>query len=59
MEGRHGLHDLPAIHLWRRRTLPPDGRLQPQPTATTARSAPKEAVQALGTDLAEGSGLDS
>ena len=36
-----------------------DGRLQPQTEAVATGSAPKEAVQALGTDLAEASGLGS
>ena len=33
MEGRRGLHDLPAVHLWRRSALPHDGGLQPQAEA--------------------------
>ena len=37
--------------------LPHDGGLQPQAEAAPAVTAPKEAVQALGTHLAEGSGL--
>ena len=37
--------------------LPHDGGLQPQAEAAAARAAPKEAVQALGANLAEGSGL--
>ena len=37
--------------------LPHDGRLQSQAEAAAAGSASKEAVQALGTDLAEGSRL--
>ena len=47
LEGRRGLHDLPALHLWRRPALPHDGRLQPQAEAAPARAAPKEAMQAL------------
>ena len=57
MEGRRGLYDLPALRLWRRSALPHDGGLQPQAEAAPARAAPKEAMQALGTDMAEGSGL--
>ena len=57
LEGRGGLHDLPALHLWGRPALPHDGGLQPQATATAAGSAPEEALQALSTDLAEGNGL--
>ena len=57
MEGRRGLHDLPALHLWRRPALPHDGGLQPQAEAAAAGSALKKAVQALGTRLAEGRGL--
>ena len=59
MEGRRGLHDLPVLHLWRRSALPYEGGLQPQAEAAAAGLAPREAVQALGTDLAEGSGLGS
>ena len=57
LEGRRGLHDMPALHLWRRPALPHDGGLQPQAEAAATRTAPKKAVQALGTHLAEGSGL--
>ena len=39
--------------------LPLDGGLQPQAEAAAARTAPKEAVQALGTHLAKGDGLGS
>ena len=59
LEGRRGLHDLPTLHQWGRPALPHDGGLQPQAEAAAARSAPKEALQALGTYLAEGSGLGS
>ena len=59
MEGRPGLHDLPVLHLWRRSALPYEGGLQPQAEAASTGPAPREAVQALGTDLAEGSGLGS
>ena len=59
MERRRGLHDLPALHLWRRPALPHDGGLQPQAEATAAGAAPEEALQALGTDVAEGRGLGS
>ena len=59
MEGRRGLHDLPVPRLWRRSALPYEGGLQPQAEAAATGSAPREAVQALGTDLAEGSGLGS
>lgn len=61
MEGRPGLHDLPVLHLWRRSAsaLPYEGGLQPQAEAAATGSAPRKAVQALGTDLAEGSGLGS
>ena len=54
-----GLHELPALHLWRRPALPHDGGLQPQAEAVAARTAPEEEVQAMGTYLAEGSGLGS
>ena len=54
MEGRRGLYDLPALRLWRRSALPHDGGLQPQAEAAPTGAAPKEAMQALGTDLAEG-----
>ena len=37
--------------------LPHDGRLQPQAEAAATRAAPEEALQALGADLAEASGL--
>jgi len=56
-ERRRGLHDMPALHLWRRPPLPHDGWLQPQAEAAAARGAPKEALQALGSDLAEASGV--
>ena len=46
-----------ALHLWRRPALPHDGGLQPQAEAAPAGAAPEEALQALGTDLAEGDGL--
>ena len=52
LERRRGLHDLPALRLWRRPALPHHGRLQPQAEAAAARAAPKEAVQALGTNVA-------
>ena len=39
--------------------LPHDGGLQPQAEAAAARPAPKEALQALGADVAEGSWLGS
>ena len=41
------------------RPLQHDGWLQSQAEAAAARAAPKEALQALGTDLAEASGLGS
>ena len=50
---------LPALHLWRRPALPNDGGLQPQAEAAAAWEAPEEALQALGVDLAEGSGLSA
>ena len=59
LERRCGLHDLPALHLRSRPALPHDGRLQPQAEAAAARAAPKEALQALGADVAEGDGLGS
>ena len=59
MERRSGLHDLPALHLWRRSALPHDGGLQPQAEAAAARRTPEEAMQALTTDVAEGSGMGS
>ena len=34
-----------------------DGGLQPQAEAAAAEATPKEALQALGTDVAEASGL--
>ena len=37
--------------------LPHGGGLQPQTEAAAAGAAPKEALQALGADLAEGSGV--
>ena len=57
MEGRRGLYDLTALRLWRRSARPHDGGLQPQAEADAARAEPKEAMQALGTHLAKGSGL--
>ena len=57
LERRRGLHDLPALRLRRRPALPHDGGLQPQAEAAATGRALKEALQALGTDLAEGSGL--
>ena len=57
MEGGRGLHDLPALRLWRRSALPHDGGLQPQVEAASTGSAPQEALQALGADVAEGDGL--
>jgi hypothetical protein len=57
LERRRGLHDLPALHLWSRPALPHDCGLQPQAEAAPTGAAPKEALQALGTHLAEGSGL--
>ena len=59
LERRRGLHDLSALHLWGRPALPHDGGLQPQAEAAAAGSAPKEALQALGADMAEGNGLGS
>ena len=59
LERRRGLHDLPALHLWRRSALPHDGGLQPQAEAAAARQTPEEAMQALTTDIAEGSGMGS
>ena len=53
LEGRRGLHDLPALHLWPRPALPHDGGLQPQAEAAVTRTAPKKALQALGADVAE------
>ena len=52
-----GLYDLPTLHLWRRSALPHEGELQPQAEAASTGAAPKEALQALGTDVAEASGL--
>ena len=57
LERRRGLHDLPTLRLRSRPALPHDGRLQPQAEAAAARAAPKEAMQALSTHLAEGDGL--
>ena len=59
LERRRGLHDLPALRLRRRPALPHDGGLQPQAEAAAAGTAPKEAVQALGSYVAEGDGLGS
>ena len=36
MERRNGLHDLSALHLWRRQALPNDVGLQPQAEAAAA-----------------------
>ena len=58
LEGRRGLHDLPALHLWRRQALLLDGGVQPQAEAAASRSAPEEALQSLGSCLAEGSGCN-
>ena len=55
----HGLHGLPALHLWRRSALPLDGGLQLQTQVAAAGTAFQEAVQALGADVAEGDGLGS
>ena len=57
LERWRGLHDLPALRLRRRPALPHDGWLQPQTEAAAARAAPKEAVQALGSYVAEGDGV--
>ena len=57
MEGRLRLHHLPALPLGGGSALLHAVGLQPQTAAVTARRAPEEEVQALGTDLAEGSGL--
>ena len=59
MEGRLRLHHLPTLHLRGGSELPHPVGLQPQAAAVTARRAPEEEVQALGTDVAEGDGLDS
>ena len=59
MERRSGLHDLSALHLWRRSALPHDVGLQPQAAAVTARRAPEEEMQALGANVAEEDGLGS
>ena len=55
MEGRRGLHDLPAVHLWRRPALPQDGWLQPQAEAVAAGPALEEALQAFGFCLTKAS----
>ena len=48
------------VHFWRRRAaLLHDGGVQPQAEVAATRAASEEALQALGADLAEGSGLDS
>ena len=52
LERRHGLHDLPALHLWRRPALPHDGGMQPQAETTATGAAHEEAMQALGTNVA-------
>ena len=52
-QGKRGT--LIAVTTYRR--LPHDGGLQPQAEAAPAGAAPKEALQALGTELAKGSGL--
>ena len=57
LERRRGLHHLPALHLRGGSALPHDGWLQPQAEAVTARRAPEEEVQALGSDVAEASRL--
>ena len=51
LEGRGGLHDLPALRLRRRWALPHDGGVQPQAEAAAARTAPEEALQALDAHL--------
>ena len=48
---------LPALPLRRRSALPHDAGLQPQAEAAPARAAPKEALQALGADVADADGL--
>ena len=53
MEGWLRLHHLPALHL----RLPRPVGLQPEAAAVTARRAPEEEVQALGSHLAEASRL--
>ena len=58
MEGWMRLHHLPALHLRGGSALPHPVGLQPQATTTAAGRTPEEEVQALGTDLAEGDGLD-
>ena len=57
LERGRGLHDLPTLHPRRRLALPHDGGLQPQAEAASTGSAPEEALQALGTDVAEASEL--
>ena len=59
MKGRLRLHHLPALHIWGGSALPHPLGLQPQAAAVTARRAPEEEVQALGSDVAEGDGLGS
>ena len=53
------LHHLPALQLWGGSALPHPAGLQPQAAAVTARLAPEEEMQALGSDVAEGDGLGS
>ena len=59
IEGRLRLHHLPALHLRGGSALLHPVGVQPQVTAVTARRAPEEEVQALGSDVAEGDGLGS
>jgi hypothetical protein len=57
MEGWLRLHHLPALHLRGGSALPHPVGLQPQAAAVTARRAPEEEVQAMGSHLAEASRL--
>ena len=48
---------MPALHLWGGSALPHTVGLQPQAEAASARTAHEEAMQVLGSYLAEGDGL--
>ena len=52
LEGWCRLHDVPALRLWRGSSLPNDAGLQPQATPAAAGRPPREALQALGADMA-------
>ena len=57
LEGRRGLHDLAALHLWRPPALPTMVGCNLRQKQLQQEQHLQKAVQALGTHLAEGSGL--